>query len=79
MGVMTNKDRIQALIGNVKNWSWDVYPQFRVEREDAVALQDLQALKEYIKEKENGRDKSIHNRQDEEGTEEQDNRDIKTP
>ena len=40
------------MIGNLKNWSWDVYPQFRIEKEDAEALQDLDALKEYIAERE---------------------------
>jgi len=40
------------LIGNLKNWSWDVYPQFKLEKEDADALQDIEAVKEYIKEKE---------------------------
>lgn len=52
---MTNKERIRALIGNLKNWSWDVCPQFRIELEDAKALQDIEALKEYIEEKENPR------------------------
>lgn len=49
---MTKAERIRALVGNVKNWDWDIYPQFRLEREDAEALQDLEALKEYIAEKE---------------------------
>lgn len=69
---MTKMERIRALIGNLKNWSWDVFPQFRIEKEDAEALQDLEALKEYIKEKENGRE-SIYHRQDEESNEKQDN------
>lgn len=54
---MTNKERIRSLIGNLKNHSWDVFPQFRIEQEDAVALQDLEALKEYISEKEKYMDK----------------------
>ena len=49
---MTNNERIRALIGNLKNWSWDVNPQFRIEKEDADALQDLNALKQYVAEKE---------------------------
>lgn len=49
---MTSKERIRALIGNLKNWSWDVYPQFRIEKEDAEALQDIEALKEYMQERE---------------------------
>ena len=49
---MNKKERIRALIGNLKNWSWDIEPHFRIEKEDAEALQDLEALKEYIEEKE---------------------------
>lgn len=49
---MNKKERIRALIGNLKNWSWDVEPQFRIEKEDAEALQDLEALKEYLTERE---------------------------
>lgn len=49
---MTTKERIRALFGNLKNWSWDVNPQFRIEKEDADALQDLKALKQYVAEKE---------------------------
>lgn len=49
---MTNSERIRALVGNLKNWSWDIFPQFRIEKEDAEALQDLEAVKEYIREKE---------------------------
>lgn len=49
---MTKYERVRALIGNLKNWSWDVYPQFKIEKEDADALQDIEVLKEYIKEKE---------------------------
>lgn len=49
---MTKMERIRALIGNLKNWDWTVYPQFPVEKEDAEALQDLKAIKEYIEERE---------------------------
>lgn len=43
-----NRDeRVRALLGNLKNWSWDVNPQFRVEKEDSDALRD------YVKELEN--------------------------
>ena len=45
-------ERVRALIGNMKNWSWDVEPKFQIEKEDAAALQDIEALKEYIAEKE---------------------------
>ena len=40
---MTSKERVRALLGNLKNWSWDVEPQFRIEKEDA------DALREYLK------------------------------
>jgi hypothetical protein len=50
--MMTNKERIRALIGNLKNHDWTVNMQFKLEKEDGEALQDLEALKEYIKEKE---------------------------
>ena len=49
---MTNKERISAILLNIKNWSWDIFPKFVIEKEDADALRDLEALKEYIKEKE---------------------------
>ena len=49
---MNNAERIRALVGNVKNWSWDIFPQFKMEKEDAEALQDIDALKEFIAERE---------------------------
>ncbi len=59
------------MIGNLKNWSWDVHPQFRIEKEDAEALQDLEVIKEYVKEKESyGGIESIRDRQDKESAEE---------
>ena len=36
--MLTTKERIRSLVGNLKNWSWDVNPQFRIEKEDADAL-----------------------------------------
>lgn len=36
--MLNNEERIRALIGNLKNWSWDVIPVFKIEREDAIAL-----------------------------------------
>lgn len=35
---MTTEERVRALLGNLKNWSWDVFPQFRIEKEEAEAL-----------------------------------------
>lgn len=52
---MTHKDRIRALIGNIKNHDWVVNGKFWLEKEDADALQDIEALKEFIKERENPR------------------------
>lgn len=48
--MLTNKERVRALIGNLKNWAWDVHPQFRIEKEDADALQDKEAIREYLAE-----------------------------
>lgn len=38
---MTNSERLMTLAGNLKNWDWSVYPQFKLEKEDAEALQEL--------------------------------------
>ena len=54
--MLTHKERIRAFINNLKNNDWTVNSQFRVEQKDAEALQDLEALKEYIYEKENPRE-----------------------
>ena len=43
----------------MKNWTWDVFPQFKIEKDDAEALQDLEALKEYIKEREKYKEKEV--------------------
>ena len=37
---MTPTERVRALLGNLKNWSWDIEPQFRIEKEDADALRE---------------------------------------
>ena len=42
--MLTKEERLRALFGNLKNHSWDVYPQFKIEREDAEVL--LNATKE---------------------------------
>ena len=36
--MLSTEERIRALIGNLKNWSWDVIPYYRIEKEDAIAL-----------------------------------------
>ena len=37
---MTAEERVRALIGNLKNWNWDICQQFRIEKEDADALRE---------------------------------------
>ena len=41
MTMLTNEERIRALFGNLKNWDWTVFPQYRLEKEDAAALMEL--------------------------------------
>lgn len=36
--MLTDQERLLALCCNLKNWSWDVSPQYRLEKEDAQAL-----------------------------------------
>ena len=36
--MLTNEERLRALLGNIKNWSWDVYPKFSIDKDDAIAL-----------------------------------------
>ena len=36
--MLNDQERIIALLGNIKNWSWDIFPQFKLEKEDADAL-----------------------------------------
>lgn len=38
---MTNEERLRALKCNLKNWSWDVCPIYKIEKEDAAALLEL--------------------------------------
>lgn len=40
---MNTTERVRALLGNLKNWSWDIEPQFRIEKEDADALREYLA------------------------------------
>lgn len=40
--MLTNEERIKALICNLKNYDWDIFPEYRLEREDGEAL--LQVL-----------------------------------
>ena len=36
--MLTNKEKLRALLGNIKNWSWDIYPVFKIDEGDAKAL-----------------------------------------
>ena len=38
---MTETERLKALKGNLKNWDWTVFPQFKLEKEDGQALLNL--------------------------------------
>lgn len=42
--MLTDRERLRALLGNIKNHPWDVVPQFKLEKEDADVL--LEATKE---------------------------------
>ncbi|SFU57049.1 hypothetical protein [Butyrivibrio sp. INlla21] len=42
--MLTERERLRALFGNIKNHPWDVIPQFKLEKEDAEVL--LNATKE---------------------------------
>lgn len=37
---MTTIERVRALIGNLKHHPWDIYPTFKIEKEDAEALRE---------------------------------------
>lgn len=39
--MLTDEERIRALRCNLKNHDWEVFPQFRLEKEDAAALLNL--------------------------------------
>ena len=39
--MLTNEERIRALICNLKNMDWTVNPQYRIEKEDAAALLEV--------------------------------------
>lgn len=51
MAVMTSEDYVRAFRGNVKNWSWDISPAYKVEREEAQAVADALADYEELKAK----------------------------
>lgn len=42
--MLTEKERLRALFGNLKNHPWDIYPTFKISQEDAEVL--LNATKE---------------------------------
>lgn len=36
--MITNEDRIRAFVGNIKQYDWGLFPVYKLEREDALAL-----------------------------------------
>ena len=38
--MLTSEERVRALLNNIKSWSWDIYPKFTIDREDAEALRE---------------------------------------
>lgn len=36
--MLTDRERLRALVGNIKNWSWEIYPVFKIDEADARAL-----------------------------------------
>lgn len=37
---MTSEERVRALLNNIGSWSWDVFPKFAMDKEDAIALRN---------------------------------------
>ena len=38
--MLTSEERIRAMLNNIRSWSWEIYPKFTIEREDAEAIRD---------------------------------------
>jgi len=38
--MLTSEERVRALLNNIRSWSWDIYPKFTIDREDAKALRE---------------------------------------
>ena len=36
--MLNNEERVRAFIGNIKNYDWSIFPVYRLEREDALAI-----------------------------------------
>lgn len=36
--MLTNQERLRALLCNIKSWSWDIFPKFSIDKDDADAL-----------------------------------------
>lgn len=47
--MLTTDERIRALISNLKNFNWNVIPQYRLEKEDAVALLEVLVTRKEVK------------------------------
>ena len=39
--MITNEDRIRSFVGNIKQHDWGLFPVYKLEREDALALYEL--------------------------------------
>lgn len=39
--MLTNEDRIRAFVGNIRNYDWELFPVYRLEREEALAIYEL--------------------------------------
>ena len=39
--MLTNEERLRAIRCNLKNHDWDIFPQYKIEKEDAVALLEV--------------------------------------
>ena len=62
---MTRQERVRALLGNIKNWSWDIEPHFKLDKDDADALfehlrDDPEMGGVYQSERRSDEDGSIH-------------------
>ncbi len=38
--ILTSEERVRAMLNNINSWSWDVFPKFMIDEEDAKALRE---------------------------------------
>lgn len=36
--MLTNDERVRAFIGNIKHYNWELFPDYRMTREEAQAI-----------------------------------------